>query len=560
MSKSKNPFSKTIEAKQHTPVYKMHRYFARRPHNVFSELIKHYTQEGDIILDPFCGGGVTVVEGLLLNRKVICVDINPLATFVTEMEILPLDIDEFKREFDSLKQRVQSTISYLYRTACPECLVSPSLHGLASEAFLDWVEWEDGQILKCRYKCLEGHSGEKEPDNNDIILAQEIENRFEEIVARENLSFPKQSIPDGDKTDSILRKGYDYFWQLFTKRNLIALSTLVKEIRKVDNPQIQKFLLFALSGTLKWSSKQSHLRGDVVEGWAMHAYWIYPRNLEINVWETFAKRCKAIIAGKGSVKSLNNHYKRASLFDETLKDANVMVLNQSSDNLPLPDKSVDVVITDPPYGGNVNYGELADYWLVWLDGVMDKTREAVINSTQGKDLKDYEEILFGVFRECYRVLKDDSHLVATFNSKDLVIISSFVKAVVRAGFRLMDGGLLYQPPIKAYVTTVHAKEAGAFTGDFIFTFCKEAKREKPIEMDAEQCKVMVDEIIDKHSEKAKTEIQFRRWVYEEIIPLLTEWAKSPDGWLTEIAKYAESQIKKRKFENLHFEHARSVAR
>ncbi len=59
----------------------MHRYFARRPWSVFRELIAHYSNPGSIILDPFCGGGVTVVEGLRLGRKVIGVDINPLATF-----------------------------------------------------------------------------------------------------------------------------------------------------------------------------------------------------------------------------------------------------------------------------------------------------------------------------------------------------------------------------------------------------------------------------------------------------------------------------------------------
>ncbi|MEK7395409.1 MAG: DNA methyltransferase, partial [Candidatus Poribacteria bacterium] len=474
----KAPFSKNIEAKQHSPVYKMHRYFARRPHNVFSELIKHYTDEGDVILDPFCGGGVTVIEGLLLNRKVIGVDINPLATFVTEMEILPLNVDEFKREFNLLEQRVREKMNYLYRSICPECLISPSLHNLDSKIFLDWVEWENGDIIRCKYKCSQGHSGEKYPDNKDIILAQEIENNFEEIVAKEKLWFPQQQIPDGDKTKSIIRKGYDYFRQLFTKRNLIALSVLKREISKVENLEIRKFLLFALSGTLKWASKQSHLRGEVVEGWAMHAYWVYRRSLEINVWQTFAKRCKAIISGKESVKSLN-HYK-ATTFDDMLKDANTMILNQSSDDLPLSDKSVDAVITDPPYGGNVNYGELADYWLVWLGDVMDKTKEAVINATQGKSQNDYEEILFGVFKECHRVLKDDSPMVATFNSKDLVIISSFIKAVVKAGFKLMDDGLLYQPPIKAYVTTVHAKEIGAFTGDFIFTFCKDNLPNEPI--------------------------------------------------------------------------------
>jgi putative DNA methylase len=558
MLKYENPFSKTIESKQHSPVYKMHRYFARRPHNVFSELIKHYTKEGNIILDPFCGGGVTVVEGLLLNRKVIGIDVNPLATFVTEMEVFPLNVDEFKRELNLLEQRVRERMNYLYKSICPECLISPSLHNLDSESFLDWIEWENGDIIRCKYKCSEGHSGEKYPDKNDIILAQEIENNFEEMITREQLCFPQQQIPDGDKTKSIIRKGYDHFWQLFTKRNLTALSVLKREISNVENLEIRKFLLFALSGALKWASKQSHLRGDVVEGWAMHAYWIYPRSLEINVWETFIKRCKAIISGKESIKSLN-HYKATTSFDNMLKDANVMIISQSSDDLPLPDKSVDAIITDPPYGGNVNYGELADYWLVWLDDIMDKTKEAVINTTQGKNLKDYEELLLGVFKECNRVLEDESPLVATFNSKDLVIISSFVKSVVKAGFRLMDGGLLYQPPIKAYVTTVHAKEVGAFTGDFIFTFCKDNSLSECINIDVENCKILIDEIIEKHAMTAKTEVQMRRWIYEEVIPLFAEWAKNPDGWITDIAKYAESQLKKKKFESLHFERARSIA-
>jgi DNA modification methylase len=562
--KVKSPFLKFVEAKQHSPAYMMHRYFARRPYNVFSELIKHYTEEGDTILDPFCGGGVTVVEGLLLKRKVIGVDINPLATFVTEMEITPLSRDKFLKELDSLRERVQATMDYLYMTNCPHCSISPTLFGSKFKSYFDWIEWENEKILRCKYRCLQGHSGEKEPDENDFALVQKIERDFEKIIKEKRLCYPQQSIPNGDKTDSLLQKGYDYFEQLFTKRNLIALSVLRKEILRVKDHQIKRFLLFALSGTLKWASKQSHLRGDVVEGWAMHAYWIYPRSLEINVWETFIKRCKAIVRGKEYLYSLNNYYKKASTFDDMNKNANVMILNQSSDTLPLPGNSIDAIITDPPYGGNVNYGELADYWLVWLDGIypgiMDKSKEAVINTTQGKGLKEYEEILFGVFKECHRVLKNGCPLVATFNSKDLIIISSFVKAVVRAGFQLMDNGLLYQPPIKAYVTTVHAKEVGAFTGDFIFTFYKEHKSKKFRKVDKNYCRESIDKIIGKYANKAKTEIQLRKWVYEESIPLFAEWVKSPGDWINEVARYAELQIKKQRFEDLHFEQARAIAR
>ncbi len=75
---------KSIKAKTHTPPYMIHRYFARRPWNVFKQLIELYSNENDIILDPFCGGGVTVYEGLKLSRKVIGFDLNPLSIFIVK--------------------------------------------------------------------------------------------------------------------------------------------------------------------------------------------------------------------------------------------------------------------------------------------------------------------------------------------------------------------------------------------------------------------------------------------------------------------------------------------
>jgi hypothetical protein len=97
------PIDHAVIARPHTPVYKMHRYFARRPWSVFRSLIEHYSNPGSIILDPFCGGGVTVVEGLRLGRKVIGVDINPLATFITRMEVIDVDLDELKDAFEQVE-------------------------------------------------------------------------------------------------------------------------------------------------------------------------------------------------------------------------------------------------------------------------------------------------------------------------------------------------------------------------------------------------------------------------------------------------------------------------
>ena len=557
------PFRKILEAKPHRPVYMMHRYFARRPYNLFQELIKHYSAEGDLILDPFCGGGVTVVEGLLLKRKVIGVDLNPLAIYVTRMEISPVDVQAFRESWKTLENEVREVMDFLYGTDCPNCK-GDSFFG-PSRAWVEWSEWEDGEIKRIKYRCPQGHSGEKAPTKGDLERIEEIEANFERYVREWGLWYPKYPIPPGDKTTSMINKGYHFFHQLFTKRNLLALAILHKHIKEVADPSIKEFLLFALSASLKWASKQSHLRGDIVEGWAMHAYWIYPKWLEINVWRTFANRCRAIERGKVDVKNLKGYVRFAESFKDFQKDATVMLLAQSADELPLPDNSVDCIITDPPYGSNVNYGELSDYWLVWLEGwldgrlpgVMDKEKEIIINKTQGKSLEDYEALLYSVFSECYRVLKADRPLVVTFNSKDLRIISAFLRAVTRAGFELVKDGVMYQSPVRLYTTTFHAKEVGAFTGDFVFTF---RRADYPLEERTELAEAQVMKLVEETLENSLTEVQARKRIYLELIPLIAYSAAAMGPELYSTVQAVERRIRAHKFASLHFTEARKIAR
>jgi hypothetical protein len=66
-------------AKRH---YGVHPYFTRRPYNVVREYVLHYSREGDVVLDPFGGSGVTAIEAFLENRVGLQNDINPLANFI----------------------------------------------------------------------------------------------------------------------------------------------------------------------------------------------------------------------------------------------------------------------------------------------------------------------------------------------------------------------------------------------------------------------------------------------------------------------------------------------
>jgi DNA modification methylase len=62
----------------------VHAYFTKQNWQVVQEHIKALTKPGDVVLDPFGGGGVTAIEALMLGRKAINVDLNPLADFIVK--------------------------------------------------------------------------------------------------------------------------------------------------------------------------------------------------------------------------------------------------------------------------------------------------------------------------------------------------------------------------------------------------------------------------------------------------------------------------------------------
>ena len=70
--------------------HEFYKYPARFHPEVAREVIKAFSRPGEWILDPFMGGGTSVVEALSLGRRAIGCDINALARFVAEVRTRPL--------------------------------------------------------------------------------------------------------------------------------------------------------------------------------------------------------------------------------------------------------------------------------------------------------------------------------------------------------------------------------------------------------------------------------------------------------------------------------------
>jgi hypothetical protein len=69
-------------------------YPARFAPPIAREVINGFSKKGDWVLDPFMGGGTTIIEGLALDRRLIGVDVNALAHFVTTVRTRPISIDD----------------------------------------------------------------------------------------------------------------------------------------------------------------------------------------------------------------------------------------------------------------------------------------------------------------------------------------------------------------------------------------------------------------------------------------------------------------------------------
>jgi adenine-specific DNA methylase len=76
-----------------------------------SELPRQFT-----VLDPFLGGGTSLVEAAKLGAQCIGVDIDPVACFITQMELTPVPTSEILASFREIERNVAPMIRRLYRS------------------------------------------------------------------------------------------------------------------------------------------------------------------------------------------------------------------------------------------------------------------------------------------------------------------------------------------------------------------------------------------------------------------------------------------------------------
>jgi len=536
---TKNEESFNHTASTYKGIYALHKYWSKKPYNVIRHFILKYTDEGDIVLDPFCGSGISIIEALLTNRKAIGIDINPSAIFITKQTLSKIDVHKVENEFNKLKQRVENEINSLYKV----------VRGNEIYTGTHFI-WENGKLVEVWYKKNRKKTVDT-PSEEDIKLADSFS--YETIP----YFYPKEKLFYNPRINANKdMKVYD----LFTPRNLLALSILWKKINEIEDENVRSFFKFCFTASLgqaskmvfvvkrrgKFNGKTREVTKKEVGSWVI-GYWTPKEHFEINVWNCFENRYRKILKAKKIQSNMNYVVKEGNKIEDLLfSDKNLLLFKKPAQDVlkTFPENSIDYVITDPPHGDRQPYLELSLMWNSWLGEHPEYEKEIVISDSKerNKNKENYFQLLKEVFYEIERVLKPNHYFSLMFNSLDDETWINLFSILNNLNFELIS--------IETFEysagSVVQDTRAGGLKTDFILTFRKsliDGKNKKRIDLIS--IKQERDTIIDLIEKYIQSSANRGKYTYQIINYLTIHFVKQNKLFkLSELFKLLQREFKR----------------
>jgi DNA modification methylase len=370
-------------AKRH---FGVHGYFTKQSWNIVQEYIKNFSQEGDIVLDPFGGSGVTAIESFICERKGIHIDLNPMSPFIVNALLLPINngeikdaFEKVKKDFEKLKPSTEEMIeSALKKYPYPKNILLPKGSDVKriEELFTD-TQLAQLALLKFLIK---KHTKKDTNTLNSLMLA------FSSSLNKFNLTFHYTPKKTKDK--------------------------MTNEIINID---------------------ESKSGGGGDSGiFRYYRYRIAPEPPVQDLMVIFEKKVSNVIAAKKEIAILTNK----EMFDRSNIEPQI-VKGTATDLSFIKKETVDYIYTDPPYGKKIPYLDLSTMWNAWLDLEVtqdDFDQEAIEGGEQQKTKTEYNDLMVKSIEEMYRVLKFDRWMSFVFAHKDPEFWHLIIETAERCGF------------------------------------------------------------------------------------------------------------------------------
>ncbi|MSV33924.1 MAG: hypothetical protein EXS76_04320 [Nitrosarchaeum sp.] len=484
------------EAKSYTGIFGMHKYWSKKPFNLVESLICQNSKEGDIVLDPFCGSGISVIESILNKRKGIGVDINPMAIFILKQTLSKINPVEIQTEFKKIQEDIADKINKLYSVK------------RGKDAFIGThYVWEKEILLEVWYKNDLNKKIIEKPTKDDL--------KFIESFSYESIDYfyPKQKLIENSRINA---KKSMYVHDLFTPRNLLALAILFDRINQIKSKKLKELFQFCFTALLGQASRmvfviekrmkmsgEDKLQPKSIGSWVI-GYWIPKKNFEINVWNCFKNRYNRIYKAKKEQYESDYSLEYSKSFTDLDKN-NVLLLNESSLDFlrTLKDNSIDYVITDPPHGDRLPYLELSMMWNSWMKFTPDFEKELVVSDAKirQKNTENYNKLFKLILLEIGRVLKQGKTFTLMFNSLDDESWNSILEIIDQSTLKLSKIGTM---SYSANSVVQDNRKRGLET-DFVLHFIKSSERPPHLhKLSIQDEKKIIRTIISDYKSKKKS--------------------------------------------------------
>lgn len=377
----------------------------------------------------------------------------------------------------------------------------------------------------------------------DAMHARQYDAALSEWEARRDADlqayWPRSEVPYGFMTHmnngGIPNHGFTHWWTMFNPRQLLVHAQLLKAIASTGTHtwSTREYVLGAYQQYLRnqnsfcfWdigydklvphmSNNNFHPKTNVVENsvfptlgrgnWTSCAEVIVKgREWAGTPWESVS--ADGLRRSHGSIAAAFDGKSEKVFPGDPVQSAEVFC-GSSTELTQLKDASVDLVITDPPFGGLLHYSELADFFYVWLrlalkDNYPDyfsaeytpKSLEAVANRAREPEDPDgfYQRLLTQCWREAYRVLKPGGILAFTFHHSEDEPWVAVLESLFEAGYYLEA-----TYPIRSDETKGEGSKPGTFGSqsieyDIVHVCRKRTEEPQPVSWGRMRREVMAD--------------------------------------------------------------------
>lgn len=308
----------------------------------------------------------------------------------------------------------------------------------------------------------------KEYDKDLYKQAQKKLVQFKEYI-------PTYDVPSGYNTDQAIGYGYTSWKLFFNDRQLLCLCLLLDGILKIKDDNIREQFLCLFSSTLEFNNTFCSYKGEgtgaVRPIFSNHILKPERTPLENSVWGTDnSSGCFSTLfysrllpakhyldapfeiqlnadgkCSKSVASNPINPYLASDWADFHSHNQSALILNGDSSSLPIPNESVDFVVTDPPYFDFIHYSELSDFFYAWLSPILKRKYPFFMTDTSRRDNEVQQQnsdmfaaLLGSVFTEAFRVCRPKGKLAFSFHHSRPEGWISIAKAIKSSGFFVSD--------------------------------------------------------------------------------------------------------------------------